>query len=93
MYDAIQKRGNIFAHEWQDYAIHSDHARFTMPGYDPDLVVRKWKEAYRRFYLYRPRRIWEKMSKKSFWTELPGTLANAKRFFLPKKVSMAGKAA
>lgn len=90
MYDVIKKYGNIFAHEWADYAIQSDKARFTMPNYDPDLVVRKWKEAYRRFYLYRPRRVWEKMSKKSFWTDLPGTIANAVRFFVPQKVSAAG---
>lgn len=86
MYDVIKKYGNIFAHEWQDYAIQSDKARFTMPNYDPDLVVRKWKEAYRRFYLYRPKRVWEKVSKKSFWTELPNTISNARRFFLPEKV-------
>ncbi len=92
MYDLIRQHGNIFAHDWQDYAIHSDKARFTMPGYDPDLVVRKWKEAYRRFYLYRPRRVWEKVSKKSFWTELPSTLGNAKRFFIPEKQTVAGKA-
>ncbi len=85
MFDVIEKYGNIFAHEWEDYAIHSDKARFTMPGYDPDMVVRKWKEAYRRFYLYRPKRVWQKVSKKSFWTELPSTLANAKRFFVPEK--------
>ena len=85
MYDVIKKYGNIFANEWEDYAIHSDKARFTMPGYDPDLVVRKWKEAYRRFYLYRPKRVWQKVSKKSFWTELPSTVANAKRFFVPEK--------
>jgi anaerobic magnesium-protoporphyrin IX monomethyl ester cyclase len=83
MYDLIRRHGNIYAHEWQDYAIHSDKARFTMPDYDPDLVVRKWKEAYRRFYLYRPRRVWQKVSKKSFWTELPSTVANARRFFVP----------
>jgi radical SAM superfamily enzyme YgiQ (UPF0313 family) len=86
MYNVIQKRGDIFAREWQDYAIHSDRARFTMPNYDPDLVVRKWKEAYRRFYLYRPRRVWEKVSKRSFWTELPSTLMNARRFFVPARV-------
>lgn len=85
MYDVIKQYGNIFANEWEDYAIHSDHARFTMPDYDPDLVVRKWKEAYRRFYLYRPKRIWEKVSKKSFWSELPSTVSNAKRFFVPDK--------
>jgi radical SAM superfamily enzyme YgiQ (UPF0313 family) len=92
MYDVIQKYGNIFANEWQDYAIQSDKARFTMPDYDPDMVVRKWKEAYRRFYLYRPKRVWEKVSKKSFWTDLPGTVVNAKRFFVPEKNRVAGKA-
>ncbi|PKO21731.1 MAG: hypothetical protein CVU38_13190 [Chloroflexi bacterium HGW-Chloroflexi-1] len=85
MYDVIKQHGNIFANEWQDYAIHSDKARFSMPGYDPDLAVRKWKEAYRRFYLYRPRRVWEKVTHKSFWTELPSTVDNAMRFFLPGK--------
>jgi anaerobic magnesium-protoporphyrin IX monomethyl ester cyclase len=93
MYDLIRQYGNIYAHEWQDYAIHSDRARFTMPDYDPDLVVRKWKEAYRRFYLYRPKRVWQKVSKKSFWTELPSTLGNARRFFIPEKQAMAGKTA
>ena len=92
MYDVIEKYGNIFANEWADYAIQSDKARFTMPGYDPDMVVRKWKEAYRRFYLYRPKRVWQKVNKKSFWTDLPGTVVNAKRFFVPEKQPVAGKA-
>lgn len=91
MYDVIKQHGNIFANEWADYAIQSDKARFTMPDYDPDLVVRKWKEAYRRFYLYRPKRVWEKVSKKSFWADLPGTVANAVRFFVPQKAGAVGK--
>lgn len=84
MYDMIREGGEIFAHEWPDYAIHEQKARFTMNDgqYDPDLVVRKWREAYRRFYLYRPKRVWEKMSKKSFWMDLPHTLENARRFFV-----------
>ncbi|RME86322.1 MAG: radical SAM protein [Caldilineae bacterium] len=84
MWDMIQEEGNVFAHDWGDLAIHDAKARFTINDgvYDPDLVVRKWREAYRRFYLYRPRRVWEKVSKKSFWLDLPGTLANARRFFL-----------
>jgi anaerobic magnesium-protoporphyrin IX monomethyl ester cyclase len=85
MYDVIQKYGNIFAHDWQDFAIQDDEAHFTMPGYDPDIVVRKWKEAYRRFYLYRPKRAWEKVSQKTFWTELPSTVGHARRFFWPTK--------
>ena len=84
MYDMIREGGEIFANEWPDYAIHEQKSRFTMNDgiYDPDLVVRKWREAYRRFYLYRPERVWEKMSKKSFWTEMPNTISNARRFFL-----------
>ncbi len=87
MWDMIQEGGEVFSHEWSDLAIHEEKARFTMHDgqYDPDLVVRKWREAYRRFYLYRPQRVWEKMSKKSFWLDLPGTVYNARRFFLGHK--------
>ncbi len=87
MYDMIREGGEIFAHEWPDYAIHEQKSRFTMNDgqYDPDLVVRKWREAYRRFYLYRPKRVWEKMSKKSFWLDLPHTADNARRFFIGQK--------
>ena len=91
MYDMIQEGGEIFANEWPDYAIHEQRSRFTMNDgqYDPDLVVRKWREAYRRFYLYRPKRVWEKMSKPSFWTEMPSTVSNARRFFMGRDDQVA----
>jgi anaerobic magnesium-protoporphyrin IX monomethyl ester cyclase len=83
MYDMIQEGGEVFADTWSDFAIHEEKARFTMnEGYDPDLVLRKWREAYRRFYLYRPERVWEKMTFKENWTNLPNTVAQAKRFFI-----------
>ncbi len=87
MWDMIKEGGEIFANDWPDYAIHDQKARFVMHDgeYDPDLVLRKWREAYRRFYLYRPKRVWEKVSKKSFWTEMPSTVANARRFFVGNK--------
>jgi anaerobic magnesium-protoporphyrin IX monomethyl ester cyclase len=85
MYDEIKRQGDVLADNWQDFAIQGDKVLFTMPDYDPDLVVRKWRDAYRRFYLYRPKRVWEKVSKPSFWTELPSTVANAWRFFMPAK--------
>jgi hypothetical protein len=75
----------VFADSWEDFAIYQDKPLFSLPGYDPDVVVRKWQDAYRRFYLYRPRRVWQKVSQKSFWTELPSTVANARRFFIPTK--------
>jgi radical SAM superfamily enzyme YgiQ (UPF0313 family) len=83
MYDMIQEGGEVFADTWSDFAIHEEKARFTMnEGYDPDLVLRKWRDAYRRFYLYRPERVWEKMTFKENWTNLPNTVAQAKRFFI-----------
>jgi hypothetical protein len=53
--------------------------------YDPELVVKKWRDAYRRFYLYRPERVLEKMMFKENWTNLPNTLAQVKRFFIGSK--------
>lgn len=83
MYDMIQKGGEVFADKWSDFAIHEQKARFTMrEGYDPDLVLRKWREAYRRFYLYRPERVWEKMTFRENWTNLPKTMAQVRRFFI-----------
>ena len=86
MYDMIEEGGEVFADNWGDFAIHEQKPRFTMnKDYDPDLVVRKWREAYRRFYLYRPERVWEKMTFKENWTNLPGTFAQIRRFFIGTK--------
>ncbi len=87
MWDVIETEGKVFADTWRDLAIHDERPRFTLHdgNYDPDLVIKKWREAYRRFYLYRPKRIWEKVSNKRFWLELPTTLATAKRFFIGDK--------
>lgn len=83
MYDMIKEGGEVFADTWGEYAIHDQKARFKMnTDYDEDLVLRKWREAYRRFYLYRPERVWEKMTFKENWTNLPNTIAQAKRFFI-----------
>jgi hypothetical protein len=45
-------------------------------------VLKKWREAYRRFYLYRPERVWEKMTFKENWTNLPNTMSQVRRFFI-----------
>ncbi len=91
MWDTIQTEGNVFADEWSDLAIHDQKARFTINDgeYDPELVLRKWREAYRRFYLYRPKRLWQKATDKSLWMNLPDTIANARRFFVGNKQQSA----
>ncbi|MEM7536953.1 MAG: radical SAM protein [Chloroflexota bacterium] len=87
MYDQIMEGGQVYADNWTEYAIHEQKARFTMNdgAYDPDLVLKKWREAYRRFYLYRPERVWEKLTFKENWTNLPNTLAQMQRFFIGNK--------
>ena len=87
MWDVIETEGQVFADTWRDLAIHDEKPRFTIYDgqYDPDLVIRKWREAYRRFYLYRPKRVWQKVSNRRFWMELPTTLATARRFFIGDK--------
>jgi len=86
MYDMIQEGGQVFADSWGDYAIHEQKTRFVMnDNYDADLVIKKWREAYRRFYLYRPERLWEKATMKDLWLNIPDTLQQAKRFFIGSK--------
>ncbi len=91
MYDQIKEGGEVFADNWTDFAIHEQKARFVMHDgkYDPNLVIKKWREAYRRFYLYRPERVLEKMMFKENWTNIPGTLSQIKRFFIGNKDQMA----
>ena len=36
--------------------------------------------------------MWEKVSKKSFWTEFPSTVSNAVHFFVSQKNAVARKA-
>jgi radical SAM superfamily enzyme YgiQ (UPF0313 family) len=90
MYEQIEAGGQVFADNWGDFAIHESKIRFVMNNdYDPDLVVKKWREAYRRFYLYRPERVVEKMLFKENWTNLPSTFAQIKRFFIGNKDQLA----
>ena len=81
----IQQGGEVFADKWSDFAIHEQKALHHARKHDPDLVLRKWREAYRRFYLYRPERVWEKMTFKENWTNLPKTMAQVRRFFIGSK--------
>lgn len=83
MYDLLEKHGNIFSHDWHDFAIHDQKARFQIGDLDPQLVEEKWHEAYRRFYL-RPNRLAKRLLAKDTWVNAPARLADAKRMFLSK---------
>lgn len=84
LYELIEKEGNIFSHDWTDYAIHTDKAKFEIGDLSAELVERKWREAYRRFY-WRPKRLVKRMMMPDTWRHLPTRLRDARRFFVGRK--------
>jgi radical SAM superfamily enzyme YgiQ (UPF0313 family) len=84
LWEIAQRDGRLFSMNWRDYAIHDEKARYELPSLPPELVERKWHEAYRRFYL-RPSRIWRKAINPDTWRRLPEYASNFGRFFLGRK--------
>ncbi len=81
LWDTVQREGKLYARDWSELAIQSDHAHFEFPGLDPQLVERKWHEAYRRFY-FRPGRLWKRLTHRDTWRNLPARVRQAQRFFV-----------
>jgi anaerobic magnesium-protoporphyrin IX monomethyl ester cyclase len=83
LYEMVLEGGDLFSHDWRDFAIHDNKARFAIGDVTADLVERKWHEAYRRFYL-RPSRLLRKGLTPEFWRRLPTYMSDARRFFLSR---------
>ena len=84
MYDIILQEGHLFSRDWRDFAIHDEKARFEIGDLTAELVERKWREAYRRFYL-RPSRLWRRVTKPDTWRRLPTHFGNFQRFFIGRR--------
>jgi anaerobic magnesium-protoporphyrin IX monomethyl ester cyclase len=78
MYNRVKAEGRMLAETWDDFVFFEGKARFETPGLPAELVERKWKEAYRRFYL-RPRRVAHTLTRKETWLRLPRTARMAWR--------------
>jgi anaerobic magnesium-protoporphyrin IX monomethyl ester cyclase len=89
LWEIARRDGRLFSMDWRDYAIHDEKARYELPTLPPELVERKWHEAYRRFYL-RPRRIWRKAVSPDTWRRLPEYADNFGRFFMGRKAQAEG---
>jgi anaerobic magnesium-protoporphyrin IX monomethyl ester cyclase len=81
LWEIARRDGHLFSMDWRDYAIHDEKARYELPTLPPELVERKWHQAYRRFYL-RPSRIWRKAVSPDTWRRLPDYVGNFGRFFV-----------
>jgi anaerobic magnesium-protoporphyrin IX monomethyl ester cyclase len=89
LWEIARRDGRLFSMDWHDYAIHDEKARYELPTLPPELVERKWHEAYRRFYL-RPSRIWRRAISPDTWRRLPDYVRNFGRFFLGRQVHDEG---
>jgi anaerobic magnesium-protoporphyrin IX monomethyl ester cyclase len=78
LYRMVERQGRILVHDYDEFVFFEGKARFEMDGLPAELVERKWKEAYRRFYL-RPHRVARTMTRKETWLDLPRTLRMAWR--------------
>ncbi len=81
LWDTVKREGKLYAQNWSELAIQSDHAHFDFPGMDTQMVERKWHEAYRRFY-FRPQRLWKRATSWDTWKNLPERVRDAQRFFV-----------
>jgi radical SAM superfamily enzyme YgiQ (UPF0313 family) len=92
MYDLVQENGRILADNWDDFVFFEGKARFEYPHLPAELVERKWKEAYRRFYL-RPHRVLRTLGRKQTWLDLPRTIRMAWRTIMstPESHTAAGE--
>ncbi len=85
VYEIVKRKGRMLVHDWDDYVFFDGKARYEMGELTAELVERKWKEAYRRFYL-RPSRITKTLIRKDFWLNFDRTSKVAFRTIFPKKV-------
>jgi radical SAM superfamily enzyme YgiQ (UPF0313 family) len=74
----VQEKGRLLVKDYDDFAFFEGRASFEMNGMKAELVERKWKEAYQRFYL-RPSRVVRTLLKKETWLDLPRTVQVAWR--------------
>ncbi|MGQ9586656.1 MAG: B12-binding domain-containing radical SAM protein [Anaerolineae bacterium] len=84
LYETVRREGRLFSEDWSVFGIHEDKALYELPGLPPELVERKWHEAYRRFYL-RPRRIFQRALKPDTWRRLPQYIADFLRFAVGRR--------
>lgn len=84
VYEIVKQEGKLLMDDWEDYVFFDGRARFEMGELTAELIERKWKEAYRRFYL-RPSRIFRTVTRKNFWLNWRRTFRMAYKTIFPQK--------
>ena len=84
VYEIVKHHGRLLMDDWDDYVFFEGRARYEMGELTAELVERKWKAAYRRFYL-RPGRIMRTLARKDFWLNWRRTFRLAYRTLFPRR--------
>ncbi len=84
VYEIVKRQGRLLLNDWEDYVFFDGRARYELDDMTAELIERKWKEAYRRFYL-RPHRIVMTLMRKDFWVNWKRTFKMAFKTIFPKK--------
>ncbi|MEW6231656.1 MAG: radical SAM protein [Chloroflexota bacterium] len=90
LYEQVKANGRFLMDDWDDFVFFEGKARYEMGSLTAELQERKWREAYRRFYL-RPHRLWRTLARKDTWLNLPRVLRMGARLVLPKGWLEAGR--
>jgi radical SAM superfamily enzyme YgiQ (UPF0313 family) len=84
VYEIVKRQGTLLLQDWEDYVFFDGKARYELGEMTAGLVERKWKEAYRRFYL-RPHRVAQTLTRKDFWLNWQRTFKVAFKTIFPTK--------
>lgn len=84
VWEIVKRQGNLLLEDWEDYVFFDGRARYELGEMTAELVEKKWKEAYRRFYL-RPHRVVATLARKDFWLNWRRTFSVAFNTLFPKK--------
>lgn len=84
VYEIAKRQGRLLLEDWEDYVFFDGRARYELGEMTAELVERKWKESYRRFYL-RPHRIAGTLMRKDFWLNWRRTFKVAFKTIFPQK--------
>lgn len=84
VYEIAKRQGRLLLNDWEDYVFFDGRARYELGEMTAEMVERKWKEAYRRFYL-RPHRVAGTLARKDFWLNWRRTFKVAFKTIFPTK--------
>lgn len=81
LYEEVLNNGQLLNNDWDDFGILEGRGMFVLGEVTPQLVSKKWHEAYRRFYL-RPGRIWQEAKRRDNWFNFKLLFKAGKRYFM-----------